>query len=294
MKRGFSVDFGACKKKGTKRIHPFISLPVILALNLTAVLAQDNAATISGVVTDPNGTVVVGAQVTSTHTQSRQARRTVTDSQGGYTFSNLAPGLYRIEVVAKGFAVSAKEASVAPGATATADFRLAIGTVAESVTTRGQSYEVTIAATGTKTDTPILAIPQSIQVVPQQVIEDQKPLTLSGILRNVSGFSQKNVPRHSARVWGKYEIAIGDESRFGFGAGFTYTDDLPGDLGNTFVVPGYTVLDAMAFFKYKQVTMQVNVYNLFDNEYFHRAAFGSQGIIPGEPLRAVASLGYRF
>jgi outer membrane receptor protein involved in Fe transport len=50
----------------------------------------------------------------------------------------------------------------------------------------------------------------------------------------------------------------------------------------------------MAFFKYKQLTLQVNVYNLFDNEYFHRAAFGNQGIIPGEPLRAVASLGFRF
>jgi iron complex outermembrane receptor protein len=104
----------------------------------------------------------------------------------------------------------------------------------------------------------------------------------------------KNVPRHSARVWGKYEFAVGDESWLGFGAGFTYTDDLPGDLGNTFVIPGYAVSDAMAFFKHKRLTLQVNVNNVFDNEYFHRAAFGSQGIIPGEPLRAVVSLGVRF
>lgn len=104
----------------------------------------------------------------------------------------------------------------------------------------------------------------------------------------------KNVPRHNARVWGKYEFTVGDEIRMGFGAGLTYNDDLPGDLGNTFVVPGYTVSDAMAFFNHKQLTLQINVYNLFDNEYIHRAAFGNQGIIPGEPLRAVASLGVRF
>jgi len=193
MKSGFFVVFGAdvgCKKRGSKRIHPFITLLFILSLDMTMVLAQDNLATISGAVTDPNGAPVVGAQVSSTNTQNRRTHRTVTDSQGGYTFSNLAPGLYRIEVTAKSFAVSAKEVSVAAGASATADFRLAVGTVAESVTTRGQSYEVTVATTGTRTDTPILDIPQSIQVVSQQVIDDQKPLTLSGILRNVSGFSQ--------------------------------------------------------------------------------------------------------
>jgi len=172
------------------RIHTLISLPFILSLNLTSVLAQGNTANITGAVTDPNGTAVVGAQVSSTHTQNRQTLRKVTDSQGGYTFTNLAPGHYRIEVIAKGFAVAAKETSVAAGQSATADFRLSVGAVAESVTTRGQSYEVTVAATGTRTDTPILDIPQAIQVVPRQVIEDQKPLTLSGILRNVSGFSQ--------------------------------------------------------------------------------------------------------
>jgi outer membrane receptor protein involved in Fe transport len=154
------------------------------------VMAQDNTATITGAVTDANGAAVVGAQVSNTHTQSRQTRRAVTDSQGGYTFSNLAAGHYRIEVVARGLAVSEREISVMAGEGATADFRLGVGTLAESVTTMGRSYEVTVAVTGTRTDTPILDIPQSIQVVSQQVIEDQKPLTLSGILRNVSGFSQ--------------------------------------------------------------------------------------------------------
>jgi iron complex outermembrane recepter protein len=172
------------------RNHPIIILLFTLSLNLTPAWGQDNTPTITGVVSDPNGTVVVGAQVSSTNTQSRQTRRTVTDSQGSYAFYNLAPGVYRIEVIAKGFAVVAREMRVSAGESATADFRLAVGSVAESVTTRGQSYEVTVAATGTRTDTPILDIPQSIQVVPQQVIEDQKPLTLSGILRNVSGLSQ--------------------------------------------------------------------------------------------------------
>jgi iron complex outermembrane receptor protein len=119
-----------------------------------------------------------------------------------------------------------------------------------------------------------------------EIIEDTEPTFIGNRL--------KNVPRHSGRVWGKYEFRVGDESSIGFGTGVTFTSDLPGDVGNTFEVPGYGVADVMGFFRHKQVTFRVNVNNLFDNEYFHRAAFGSQGIILGEPLRAVASIGIRF
>lgn len=43
------------------------------------------------------------------------------------------------------------------------------------------------ATTGTRTDTPLRDIPQSIQVVPQQVLEDQQVIRLNEALRNVSG-----------------------------------------------------------------------------------------------------------
>jgi iron complex outermembrane receptor protein len=146
--------------------------------------------TINGVLTDPNGAVVADAQVSATHLQSRRTHRAQTDAQGHYTLLNLPSGLYRIEVTAKGFAVAVKEVRLAEDEPSTADFQLTVESVKESVTTTSESYVVTAAATATKTDTPILDIPQSIQVVPQPVIEDQQPLTLSGILRNVSGFSQ--------------------------------------------------------------------------------------------------------
>jgi iron complex outermembrane receptor protein len=56
------------------------------------------------------------------------------------------------------------------------------------VTGQGQrDYQVPDATTATKTDTPLRDIPQSIQVVPRQVIEDQKILRISDAVRNVSG-----------------------------------------------------------------------------------------------------------
>lgn len=51
------------------------------------------------------------------------------------------------------------------------------------------NYNVPDASTATRTDTPLRDIPQSIQVVPQQVIEDQQVNRLEDALRNVSGVS---------------------------------------------------------------------------------------------------------
>ena len=55
---------------------------------------------------------------------------------------------------------------------------------------REQKYAATSATTATKLDTPILDIPQSIQVLPRQVIDEQRAITLSDVFRNVSSFSQ--------------------------------------------------------------------------------------------------------
>ncbi len=55
------------------------------------------------------------------------------------------------------------------------------------------SYQVTTAYTATKTDTPIKEIPQSIQVIPHAVINDQQNITVSESLRNVSGVITRNI-----------------------------------------------------------------------------------------------------
>ncbi|MEH1843092.1 MAG: TonB-dependent receptor [Nostoc sp.] len=58
------------------------------------------------------------------------------------------------------------------------------------VTGEQDGYRVPDASSATKTDTPLRDIPQSIQVVPQQVLEDQQVTTLSEALRNVPGVAQ--------------------------------------------------------------------------------------------------------
>ncbi|MEO0459169.1 MAG: TonB-dependent receptor plug domain-containing protein, partial [Cyanobacteria bacterium P01_A01_bin.114] len=48
------------------------------------------------------------------------------------------------------------------------------------------------ASTATRTDTPILDIPASIQVIPRQVLEDQQVIRLEEALTNVSGVTTSN------------------------------------------------------------------------------------------------------
>ncbi|MEH2419759.1 MAG: TonB-dependent siderophore receptor [Nostoc sp.] len=55
------------------------------------------------------------------------------------------------------------------------------------VTGEQDGYSVPDSTTATKTDTPQRDIPQSIQVIPQQVIKDQQIIRISDAVRNVSG-----------------------------------------------------------------------------------------------------------
>ncbi|WP_298906991.1 TonB-dependent siderophore receptor [uncultured Nostoc sp.] len=57
------------------------------------------------------------------------------------------------------------------------------------VTGEQDGYTVPEASTATRTDTPLRDIPQSIQVVPQQVIKDQGITRINDAVRNVSGTS---------------------------------------------------------------------------------------------------------
>ncbi|HJQ32039.1 MAG TPA: carboxypeptidase regulatory-like domain-containing protein [Pyrinomonadaceae bacterium] len=66
---------------------------------------QSAAATLKGVVTDPNGAVVSGAVVTLTQTSTGVTREATTDGEGFYTLTNLAAGDYRLEVKKTGFRV---------------------------------------------------------------------------------------------------------------------------------------------------------------------------------------------
>ncbi|KZL48893.1 ferrichrome-iron receptor [Nodularia spumigena CENA596] len=69
------------------------------------------------------------------------------------------------------------------------------------VTGQQDRYSVPNATTATRTDTPLRDIPQSIQAVPRQVLEDRQVIRASDALRSVSGVQQGNKVGGSSEVF---------------------------------------------------------------------------------------------
>src|SRR6058998_239034 len=67
------------------------------------VAAQRITGTLRGQVLDPSGAAVPDAQVTATNQETGVSVKITATSAGTYSFPSLIPGLYKVEVEAKGF-----------------------------------------------------------------------------------------------------------------------------------------------------------------------------------------------
>jgi hypothetical protein len=98
---------------------------------------------ISGVVTDPNGGVVVGAKVTAIETQTGVRREITTDSQGFYDFPALSVGRYDVEVQSSGFKLYRQSGLVIDVNSALrVDVKLQIGEVSDKVTVMSEAVHM--------------------------------------------------------------------------------------------------------------------------------------------------------
>ncbi|MEM0978697.1 MAG: TonB-dependent siderophore receptor [Cyanobacteria bacterium P01_H01_bin.58] len=91
------------------------------------------------------------------------------------------------------------------------------------VTGEEDGYAVPNATTGTRTDTPLRDTPQSVQVIPQEVLEDQGVTDLNDALRNVSGVvatsNDSRGPNFTVRGFGS--PVLRDGFSFADGLGFS-------------------------------------------------------------------------
>src|SRR5690348_9054135 len=109
-------------------------LSIIAAVFIAAALlmAQFDSGQISGFVRDQTGAIVPSATVVTTNEGTREAHRTVTNSDGYYVFPQLLVGAYTISVEARGFKRYVKT-GIALNAEAklSADVELTVGAASE-------------------------------------------------------------------------------------------------------------------------------------------------------------------
>ena len=124
--------------KNTHRSFRPIFLALWLLCGTGLALAQGtNLGTIRGIVTDPNGSVIVNAKVQVTDLETNLSRDFTTDKEGNYEAAGLKSGNYRVSVSATGFKTSVAEVLLRGGDTARADIKVTVGAASETVTVTG-------------------------------------------------------------------------------------------------------------------------------------------------------------
>jgi iron complex outermembrane receptor protein len=151
-------------------------------------------------VTDAAGAFIPGAAVTFTCGTSIVHQ---TSDASGTLQLHLAPGPYTLHVEASGFKPEDRTITIAPSSPSE---------IALTLSPRGQDDTVTVSAArspvvsatdiGTRTETALRDIPQSLQIVPHEVLEQQQARSMNDVLRNVAGVT---IPWTSG---GRYESII--------------------------------------------------------------------------------------
>lgn len=99
-----------------------------------------------------------------------------------------------------------------------------------------------------------------------------------------------NTPRHSFALWNRYDF----NETWGAALGVISRSDMYAAFDNSVKLPGYTRLDAAVFAQLdKNLSLQLNIENLLDKEYF-LYAHNNNNISPGSPTAARATLIYDF
>src|ERR1041385_3891351 len=108
---------------------------IVFFVAMLPVQAQVLYGTLTGTVEDASGGVVPGAVVTVSNEAIGQSRQTATNAAGSFTFTNLAPGVYTVQVTAPGFRTMRHDrAEISINTVSRVDAKLEVGEVTDRIT----------------------------------------------------------------------------------------------------------------------------------------------------------------
>jgi hypothetical protein len=117
------------------RLHKWAGLALLMLLPAISSFAQGGQGKVSGLVKDPAGAIVVGAQVALHNNATGLSQHTVTSAAGLYTFSSVNPGEYDVTASQKGFTSIAHEhVTVSVDQTTELNIAMQVGNTTETVT----------------------------------------------------------------------------------------------------------------------------------------------------------------
>jgi hypothetical protein len=153
----------------TRRCIAFAALVFSLVILAGTSIAQNATTSLRGVVKDPSGAVVPGAAIKITNGANGQTLSTTSNAAGEYTFIQIPPARYDLEITATGFGDQKKTAELLVNQPATIDFMMTVKATAVvvNVSAEAQTLNTTDASLGNSVNnTLIQALPSETRNVP--------------------------------------------------------------------------------------------------------------------------------
>ena len=105
-----------------------------------------------------------------------------------------------------------------------------------------------------------------------------------------AGSKLANMPEHSFAVWGRYDVT----PQLGAGLGVVYEGERFAEPANRVTLPSYIRVDGAVFYALnEQLSLQLNVENLLDEQYF-AYAHNNNNLTPGAPRAVKLGLTARY
>src|SRR5215470_12327614 len=114
----------------------------VLIFAFGAAAQVGNSGSIEGVVNDPSGAAIAGAQVEISYGVSGFTRAATTGKDGKFRFTNVPFNPYHLSVTAEGFAPYTADVEVRSTVAITVEVSLKIGTAAETVTVHSEGGDL--------------------------------------------------------------------------------------------------------------------------------------------------------
>ncbi|MGH9937453.1 MAG: carboxypeptidase regulatory-like domain-containing protein [Blastocatellia bacterium] len=131
-----------------KTLRHAVSFLCLLLLATTAAFAQNSAGSLSGAVTDSNGSAVAKAKVIAKQDSTGRQFETITTSEGLFAFANLDVGSYTLTVEQSGFKkLTWPNVVIAISNRTVADLKLEVGDVNQTVTITAEAPAIQTATT---------------------------------------------------------------------------------------------------------------------------------------------------
>ena len=123
-----------------KRFERWMSMVAVCLALSSVVFPQASSSSLRGTVTDSSGSALPGATVVITNPESKTTRTATTGDVGEYRFLALPPSTYTLTVTSKGFTrYQQTDLQLLVNTPATANVRLKVGSVSESVTVTSEA-----------------------------------------------------------------------------------------------------------------------------------------------------------